>query len=196
MEESGQNRIILTILGIIAVLVLAACAILALVKKEETGEQSLKMNDEELAELHVFPPIPFADSLCVAKTISKYDDDTPRDVYYYALDSDGQPTDSVVHESSFYPDQSKYIDGNIANDARDGLWYAYHKNGHVQTMAHYEKGKEQGQYTVYYEDGSVMYTGVYDKGKREGVWRFYAPDGTLTRTEDCDVHPHKVTIIK
>ncbi len=143
----------------------------------------------KLSELHDFPAIDFADTLYYKKVLTSYsqgEEESPRDVYYYEVDSLGEPTTVKVHETSFYPNASKYIDGNISENQRDGLWYAYHKNGNVQTMAHYRQGKEDGRYTVYYENGNVRYTGFYKEGKRVGKWCFYDEEENFVRSEDFD----------
>ncbi|MCQ2277196.1 MAG: hypothetical protein MJZ87_09680 [Bacteroidales bacterium] len=139
-----------------------------------------------LDSLHIFPPMDFADSLYYRRVLISYEDESPRDVYFYEKDSLGNPTKNKVHETHYYPDNKKYVDGNVANDTRDGLWYAYHKDGKVQTMAHYEKGKEEGRYAVYYENGNVRYTGMYKHGKRVGVWYFYDENEKLVKTKDFD----------
>ena len=196
MENNRPDRSwLLALAGLLLVVVLACIVALC---SPKGGSQMLNNRERnaELAALHEFPPIEMADSMAMPRTVVSYDDKTPRDVYYYALDSLGQPTEEVVYESHFYPDHSTYFEGNISNDEREGLWYAYHKNGKVQTMAHYENGKEQGQYPVYFENGSVMYTGKYDKGTRVGVWSFYDPEEKLVRTIDYNVKPPKVTTIQ
>lgn len=139
-----------------------------------------------LDSLHIFPPMDFADSLYYRRVLISYEDESPRDVYFYEKDSLGNPTKNKVHETHYYPDNKKYVDGNVANDTRDSLWYAYHKDGKVQTMAHYEKGKEEGRYAVYYENGNVRYTGMYKHGKRVGVWYFYDENEKLVKTKDFD----------
>ena len=178
----------------ITIIILAAVVIAALVTaffiarhhSKPVDETPVETADSELAELHVFPPVDFADSLYYKKTVVSYEDESPRDVFYYKKDSLGQPTNERVHETHYYPDEQKYIDGNLAENQRDGLWYAYHKNGKVQTMAHYKNGKEEGRYTVYHENGSVFYTGFYKDGHRVGEWKFYDDKEKLVRTENFD----------
>lgn len=186
-EASNKKRNII-IASVVAALILIVVAVFLVVhfthSKKHVEESSPKK--ENLSELHVFPPIDFADSLYYKKTVVSYEDESPRDVYYYEKDSLGQPTDVRVHETHYYQGEIKYIDGNVAENQRDGLWYAYHKNGNVQTMAHYKNGKEDGRYTVYHENGSVYYTGFYKNGVRVGEWRFYDDKENLIRTENFD----------
>ncbi|MBO7630265.1 MAG: hypothetical protein J6S87_10100, partial [Bacteroidales bacterium] len=111
--------------------------------------------------LHVFPPVDFEDSLYAKVVVNKYEDDAPRVVAYYVMDSAGNPTSELAHETHYYENQHVYIDGNVRSDNRDGLWYAYFPDGTVQTKAYYVDGKEEGRYTVYYSNGNVRYTGEY-----------------------------------
>ncbi len=180
------------VVAVIVVAAVVAAALLAwliatLVSRKAAEDNSPQEQvSGELAALHVFPPIEFADSLYYKKDIVSYENEQPRDVFYYEKDSLGQPTNVKVHETHYYPDEKVYIDGNIKNNERDGLWYAYHKNGNVQTMAHYRNGQPDGVYAVYYENGSVYYTGHYKEGKRVGVWKFYDEKEKLVRTENFD----------
>lgn len=161
----------------------AALAFLALSNRHRQ-QQALDAEQAFLDSLHVFPPIDFADSLYGRVTLKTYEEtETPKVVVYYVLDSLGNPTDEVAHETHYYENQQKYIDGNRDGDNRDGLWYAYHPDGTVQTKANYQNGKPQGRYTVYYSNGNVRYTGVYESGCQVGEWRFYNEDGSLDRTQ-------------
>lgn len=176
----------------IAVAAVAAAALLvwliaALASRNAAEDKEHEeQNSGELAALHVFPPIAFADTLYYKKDIVSYENEQPRDVFYYEKDSLGQPTNVKVHETHYYPGEKVYMDGNIKNNERDGLWYAYHKNGNVQTMAHYRNGQPDGLYAVYYENGNVYYTGQYKEGRRVGVWKFYDEKEKLVRTENFD----------
>jgi len=192
MERKNRSWI-LALVGLLAIVVLACVIALC---TPNSLPANLRTSHADLAPLHQFPALTMADSTAMPKTTASYEDKNPKDVYYFALDSLGQPTDKIVYEAHYYPNKAKYFEGNLSAEGRDGLWYAYHKNGNVQTMAHYENGKEHGQYTVYYENGSVMYTGKYDKGTRVGIWNFYDPEEKLTRTIDYNVTPHKVTTIQ
>ncbi|MBO7492257.1 MAG: hypothetical protein J6T59_07445 [Bacteroidales bacterium] len=194
-DKKQSNRSWLLALAGLFIVVVLSCVV-ALCSPEHPSTALKSERNSELASLHQFPPLQMADSIAMPKTTASYEDKTPKDVYYFALDSLGQPTDEVVYEAHYYPDNSKYFEGNISNKEREGLWYAYHKNGNVQTMAHYVQGKEQGQYTVYYENGNVMYTGKYDNGERVGIWNFYDPEEQLMRTIDYSVNPPKVETIQ
>ncbi len=187
-EPKKRKRKIAVIVAAAAIaFALLAWLIVALVSRNVTENKTAEKQDSgDLAALHEFPPIEFADSLYYKKNIVSYENEQPRDVFYYEKDSLGQPTNVKVHETHYYPEEKVYIDGNIKNNERDGLWYAYHKNGNVQTMAHYRNGQPDGLYAVYHENGSVYYTGQYKAGKRVGVWKFYDEKEKLVRTENFD----------
>lgn len=151
------------------------------------SNQKRKVVEEEQAfmdSLHVFPPIDFVDSLYGRVELKRYEDESPQVVVYYVLDSLGNPTTEIAHETHFYENHQKYIDGNRNGATREGLWYAYYPDGTVQTKGFYVNGKEQGRYTVYYPNGNVRYTGIYEDGKEVGEWRFYNEDGTLAKKEN------------
>lgn len=174
----------LVILLIGAVVLVGSIVVMVILMTSKGSEKEVKPADD-LSELHVFPPVDFVDSLYYAKTIVSYEDESPKDVFYYEKDSLGMPTNKRVHETHYYPGKIKYVDGNLSEGKnREGLWYAYHKNGNVQTMAHYVDGLEDGRYVVYYENGNVRYTGMYSKGKRVGTWNFYDEHERLVKTED------------
>ena len=184
-ESSGSKRkqnIIIAV--VIAVFVLAIAAFFLVQNLHKSGKPVREENI--LSSLHTFPPIDFNDSLYAKKVLAENEDGTPKVIYFYKKDKVGQPTNEKVHERYLYPGNKKYIDGNIANENRDGLWYAYFKDGTVQTMAHYVNGKENGQYTVYHGNGKVYYTGKFALGKRVGKWTFYDEQERLTKTVDFD----------
>ncbi len=185
-----QKKLSDMVILIIGMVVLVGAIVFLFVLSGKNGGKQLPKDVDtfNLKELHEFPPIEFEDTLYYKKVLTSYNDDqeTPCDVFYYEKDSLGMPTDVKVHEAHFYPDQKKFIEGNIAEDQRDGLWYAYHKNGNVQTMAHYRNGKEDGQYTVYYENGNVRYTGFFKEGKRVGKWSFYDENEKFVKSINYD----------
>lgn len=197
-NKKKRNLVIICICIAILIIGVVIGALLWPADKAKVAEKEnvYPESDKMLEGLHTFPEIEFEDSLYYQKVLVSYDDDSPRDIYYYEKDEQGQPTDKKVHETHLYPDHKKYIDGNVADDGRDGLWYAYHKNGNVQTMAHYRDGKEDGKYAVYHENGKVFYAGMYDKGVRVGKWFFYDDNEQLVKIVDYDVTPNKITDIQ
>ena len=167
-------------------LAFGALAVLMVVLAVSNRNQKRQAVEDEQAfmdSLHVFPPIEFADSLYAKVTLKSYEDDAPQIEVYYVKDSLGNPTSEIAHETHYYQNHQKYIDGNRNGATREGLWYAYYPDGTVQTKGFYVNGKEQGRYTVYYSNGNVRFTGVYDHGNQVGEWRFFNEDGTLSHTE-------------
>lgn len=167
-------------------LAFGALAVALIFTAVSNSKQKQKIVEDEQAfldSLHVFPQVDFVDSLYAKVVLNKYEDDAPKDVAYYVMDSLGNPTSEVAHETHYYENRQKYIDGNLHADNRDGLWYAYFPDGTVQTKAYYVDGKEEGRYTVFYSNGNVRYTGEYLHGRQTGEWRFYNEDGTLSHTQ-------------
>ena len=109
-------------------------------------------------------------------------DDTPKVVYYYKLDKDGNLTKEVTREEHFYTGGKKYVEGNIKKGRRNGKWFAYFQNGAVQTSAFFVDGLEDGEYKVFRENGKLFYTGQYNKGVRVGEWKRYDENGKLTQS--------------
>ena len=181
-ETKPFGTVHIVLLVVLFGLLAAALALLAISNKNEK-RQAAEAEQAFLDSLHVFPPIEFADSLYGRVELKHYEDESPKVVVYYELDSVGNPTGEIAHETHFYENHQKYIDGNRDGDNRDGLWYAYHPDGTVQTKAFYEDGKPNGRYTVYYSNGNIRYTGIYEHGRQTGEWRFYNEDGTLSRTQ-------------
>ncbi len=184
-EKSGNGARPIHYLLLLSCFAVLAAGLIAAATSNKNQKQQLAFDEQALIDsLHVFPEIEFADSLYASVTTAKYDNDseTPKDVYYYAVDSTGNPTDEIVHETHYYENEHKFIDGNVSNKKREGLWYAYYPDGTVQTMAVYKNGLEEGRYAVYYPNGNVRYTGLYKAGKEVGEWRFYNEDGTLAKT--------------
>lgn len=177
----GTQHIVLLI--VLFGLLGAALAYLA-ISNHNKKKQIADVEQAFIDSLHVFPPVDFVDSLYNRVVMKKYEDDNPKMVVYYVPDSAGNPTSEVAHETHYYENQQKYIDGNVHGNNRDGLWYAYFPDGTVQTKAFYVDGKEEGRYTVFYSNGNVRYTGEYSHGRQTGEWRFYNEDGTLERTQN------------
>lgn len=181
-ETKPFGTVHIVLLVVLFGLLAAALAFLAISNKNEK-RQAEEAEQAFLDSLHVFPPIDFVDSLYGRVELKHYEDESPKVVVYYELDSVGNPTGQIAHETHYYENHQKYIDGNRDGEHRDGLWYAYHPDGTVQTMATYVEGKPHGRYTVYYSNGNVRYTGKYEYGRQTGEWRFYNEDGTLNRTQ-------------
>ena len=178
---SPSRKRLLWIIGGVAITLTIAVIIHLIVSNHNRKDQYVNSEQAFIDSLHIFPPINFVDSLYCRVVKLEYEDGSPKIVFYYMWDKYGKRTDDVVHETHYYENKQKFIDGNRKGDNRDGLWYAYFPDGTVQTKAYYEDGKENGRYTVYYSNGNVRYTGLYKYGVKIGKWYFYNEDGTLSR---------------
>ncbi len=109
-----------------------------------------------------------------------YADSTPRDVYFYKVDEQGNRTDELVQEVHCYENRNIYMEGAIKHEERDGVWNAYFKNGRLQATCTYKEGIQVGEEKVYYENGKLLYSGQYDNGICVGKWEFFNENGIKT----------------
>ena len=114
--------------------------------------------------------------------IEQNSDNTPKIIYYYKLDKDGNTTQEITREEHFYAGGNKYVEGNIKNSKRNEEWFAYFQDGTVQVSAFYVEGLEHGEYKVFRENGKPYYTGQYEHGNCVGEWKWYDEDGNVTKT--------------
>jgi len=121
-----------------------------------------------------------------AQVVATYNDSTPQVVYYYKVDKKGNPTDEKIGEAFYYDNKQEYVGGGLKDGKRDGKWYAFFKDGSVQTEAFYIEGLEHGAYNVYQENGKPLYKGHYDHGNCDGTWIYYDKDGKETRRVATD----------
>ena len=104
-------------------------------------------------------------------------DSVPREVLYYKTDEQGNQTNEVIGEAFFYESQQEYIGGGIKDGKREGQWYAFFRDGSVQTEGFYIGGKEHGHYNVYRENGNPLFKGHFNNGICDGIWTFYDENG-------------------
>jgi len=120
------------------------------------------------------------------EVMAAYNDSTPQVVFYYKVDKNGKPTDEKIGESYYYENRQEYIGGGMKDDKRDGKWYAFFRDGSLQTEAFYVDGKEHGAYNVYQENGKPLYRAHFDHGKCDGTWYFYDNEGNITKKLKAD----------
>jgi antitoxin component YwqK of YwqJK toxin-antitoxin module len=118
--------------------------------------------------------------------VASYNDSTPKAVFYYKVDKNGNPTQEKIGEAYFYDNKQEYIGGGLKDGKRDGKWHAFFKDGSVQTEAFYIDGKEHGAYNVYRENGTPIYKGHYDHGICDGTWYYYNEKGEETKKISAD----------
>jgi len=120
------------------------------------------------------------------EVMSAYDDTTPQVVFYYKVDNKGKKTQEKIGEAYFYENKQEYVGGGLKDGKRDGKWYAFFRDGSVQTEAFYIDGKEHGAYNVYRENGNPIFKGHYDHGICNGTWYWYDETGKQTKKIKAD----------
>jgi antitoxin component YwqK of YwqJK toxin-antitoxin module len=121
-----------------------------------------------------------------SKVIATYTDSLPQIVYYYKTDEQGKTTDEKIGEAYYYENKQEYVGGGLKDGQREGKWYAFFRDGSVQTEAFYIDGKEHGPYNVYHENGKPMFKWHYDHGVCDGTWYWYDENGNVTKKMKTD----------
>ena len=98
-------------------------------------------------------------------------DSTPKIVYYYKVDANGNLTSEKIRDVHYRPGKKKYVAGDIKNDLRHGEWKAY---------------QEDGEYKVYRDNGAYLYIGHYDHGICVGEWKKFDNEGKVIKTVIAD----------
>ncbi|MDR0206563.1 MAG: hypothetical protein LBI45_04825 [Bacteroidales bacterium] len=115
------------------------------------------------------------------EVVASYNDTLPQIVVFYKVDENGNKTHEIIGEAHYYENKQERKGGGLKNGKRDGKWYAFFKDGSVQTDAFYIEGKEHGIYNVYREDGKPYFRGHFDHGNCDGTWYYYDETGKQTR---------------
>ncbi|MCL2435382.1 MAG: hypothetical protein FWD09_04495 [Lentimicrobiaceae bacterium] len=135
------------------------------------------------------PPTPeFTLDTPGGEVVAFYNDDSPQIVFYYKTDEQGQPTQEKIGEAYFYENKQEYVTGGLKEGQRDGKWYAFFRDGSVQTEAFYVNGKEHGDYIVYRESGKPIFRGHYNHGVCAGTWYWYDEAGKQTKKIKADAN--------
>ena len=125
------------------------------------------------------------------EVMNVYDDGSPQVVFYYKIDVNGKKTQEKIGEAYFYNRNEddkiqEFIGGGMKDNKREGKWYAFFKDGSVQTEAFYINGIEHGAYNVYRDNGKPLYKGHYDHGNCDGIWYWYDEKGTVIKKIKAD----------
>jgi hypothetical protein len=120
------------------------------------------------------------------EVVASYNDTLPQIVFYYKLDEKGTPTQEKIGEAYYYENKQQYVGGGLKEGKRDGKWYAFFRDGSVQTEAFYIDGKEHGAYNVYRENGNPIFKGHYTHGDCDGTWTWYNEDGSVSKKIKAD----------
>ena len=104
-----------------------------------------------------------------------------------------QPKEAIFHHKgqqtliSFYENMERWIEGDLKNDLREGLWIGYDQlTGKKMSETYYTNGVENGPYKTFYKNGEPFIVGQYSNGKKVGKWSIYDEYGVLEATEDHD----------
>lgn len=110
-----------------------------------------------------------------------YYDSIPKTVYYYKVDEKGNKTQEIIGQADYYDNQQQYAGGGYKNGKKEGKWYAFFRDGSVQTEAFYIDGKEHGAYNLYRENGNPVLKAHYNHGNCDGTWYWYNEKGEVTQ---------------
>ncbi len=119
----------------------------------------------------------------VEEVVETHPDGTPKLVKYYQQDGNVR---ELVKEIQFYPNRSKFYEGDFKDNKKDGSWKVWYQNGNLWSEGFYDKGLDDGKRTAYYENGKVHFEGQYAKGEMVGVWKFYDEAGKMLNEIDYD----------
>jgi len=114
------------------------------------------------------------------------EENTPRVVFFYNIDENGNQTQEQIGVAEYYSNQQERLGGGMKDGKRDGKWYAFFPDGSVQVDAFYIDGIEHGDYIVYRENGNPYFKGHYDHGICDGTWRWYDENGNQTKKIKAD----------
>jgi len=121
-----------------------------------------------------------------SQVIASYTDSLPQVVYYYKVDEKGNTTQEKIGEAYYYENKQEYVGGGMKDGKREGRWYAFFRDGSVQTEAFYIDGMEHGAYNVYRENGKPMFKWYYNHGVCDGTWYWYDENGSVTKKMKAD----------
>lgn len=76
--------------------------------------------------------------------------------------------------------------GVLLNDARNGVWNTYRKDGLPWSQVTYKAGIKEGLFRTWHVGGTPHIEGQHKDGVPAGKWRFYSTEGDLVETEDFD----------
>ncbi len=78
---------------------------------------------------------------------------------------------------SYYPSGEISEEVEWKQNAKDGSWNQYYKNGAPRLSGHFKNGLLQGSYEVYFSNSTIKIRGSYLKNKSHGTWRYYNETG-------------------
>lgn len=114
-------------------------------------------------------------------------DSTPKVVYYYPVDAQGNLIGKHNREIHYLPGKKKYVEGYVQDDKRNGEWKSYFEDGStLKSIANYNDGQLDGSYKIFHENGKIWIDGQYKNGHCDGKWIYYDATGNITNEFTTD----------
>ena len=79
----------------------------------------------------------------------------------------------------FHPDGTKRREGRVYDNAPEGEWKDYDRNGTLTTLMQYKAGILNGEMTGYHENGKIKYKVNYTSGEMDGYYQGFNDLGNL-----------------
>jgi len=111
----------------------------------------------------------------VEETTATWPDGNPQKVSVYQVTGDKKVK---VKEIRYYQSGKKEMEGEYANNKKDGVWTSWFENGKKQSEGFFKNDMRNGKATVWRENGFKYYEGTYSLGKLHGAWITYDTDGS------------------
>jgi antitoxin component YwqK of YwqJK toxin-antitoxin module len=135
--------------------------------------------------IYLDEPEPQPDATLVEKVVdsAKYSNDKVRMERQIARYSDNRlESDGFYRE--FYPDGSKFAEGQYVKGRQHGEWTYWHKSGEVARTVNYKNGQPDGSWEVFRDDGTLSAQRSYKGGKRDGTWVVFDDTGKKPTREE------------
>ena len=84
----------------------------------------------------------------------------------------------------FYPDGTKFCEGEYVDGDREGEWRFSHPNGKIAKIGKYSESKPVGKWTIYRDDGTIKVQENYVDGEKDGLWVYNGDDGKTVLAQE------------
>ncbi len=88
---------------------------------------------------------------------------------------------NLVKETTYYTDNKKQSEGDIADNKKDGKWTFWYDNGNKWSEGYFRNGIRHGKAITWYMNGKKRYEGYYKNGKPAGTWKFWDESGKFIK---------------
>jgi antitoxin component YwqK of YwqJK toxin-antitoxin module len=95
---------------------------------------------------------------------------------------DHRESDGFYRE--FYPNGTKFIEGQYRNGRQEGEWSYYYDNGQLNRKVTYQNGRLHGAWERFRADGTLAAKHSYENGLRHGAWLTYDATGKQLLQEE------------